>query len=118
HVGCCEAGSPLIRPCHPRPRPPSRWWSRRRRRRVSCSEGGFAYSEGGSAPLPTVVARLTARSSLPPPQTKNRIARAKPALDAPDHVREPALHDRRPSRLATSRTSLAAVPAARPSCGT
>src|SRR5262249_29627946 len=26
------------------------------------------YSEGGGAPLPTVVARLAARSSLPPPE--------------------------------------------------
>ena len=38
------------------------------------SEGGFA----GFAPLPTVVARLTAHSSLPPPRAS--IARAKPAL--------------------------------------
>src|SRR5947207_3109768 len=42
--------------------------------------GGFAPSAGGFAPLPTVVARLAARSSVPPP----RIARAKPALEAAD----------------------------------
>ena len=35
-------------------------------------------SEGGFAPLPTVVARLAARSSVPP--RSSRIARAKPAL--------------------------------------
>jgi len=35
---------------------------------MRASEGGFAGSEGGFAPLPTVVARLTARSSLPPPR--------------------------------------------------
>src|SRR5260370_29428228 len=34
----------------------------------SCSEGGFATSEGDFVPLPTVVARLRARSSLPPPR--------------------------------------------------
>ena len=43
-------------------------------------------SEGGFAPLPTVVARLTARSSLPPPKTRNRIARAKPAVGAAMHA--------------------------------
>jgi hypothetical protein len=36
--------------------------------------------EGGFAPLPAVVARLTACSFLPPP--RKRIARAKPALGA------------------------------------
>jgi hypothetical protein len=37
-------------------------------------------SEGGFAPLPTGVARLAARSFLPPP--KRRIAPAKPALES------------------------------------
>src|SRR6058998_4013971 len=37
----------------------------------------WQLSEGGCAPLPTVVARLTAHSSVPPP----RIAPAKPALE-------------------------------------
>ena len=44
-------------------------------------------SEGGFAPLPTVVARLAARSSLPPPQTNGRMAPAKPALEAIYHRR-------------------------------
>ena len=42
-------------------------------------------SEGGCAPLPTVVTRLTARSSLPPPEI--RIAPAKPALERGQRVR-------------------------------
>ena len=37
----------------------------------------------GKTVLPTVVARLTARSSLPPPEINNRTARAEPALGAP-----------------------------------
>src|SRR5205814_9052928 len=78
------------------------------------SAGASAHSAGGCAPLPTVVARLAARSSVPPP----RIARAKPALEAADQVREGGLHDRRPIFFAMWRTSLAAVPAARPSWGT
>jgi hypothetical protein len=38
------------------------------------------HSEGGFAPLPTVVTRLSARSSLPPPE--DSIAPAKPALES------------------------------------
>jgi hypothetical protein len=33
------------------------------------SEGDFVGSEGDFVPLPTVVTRLAARSSLPPPRT-------------------------------------------------
>src|SRR5205823_8089072 len=44
---------------------------------LASEPGHKCPSEGGYAPLPTVVARLTARSSVPPP----RIARAKPALE-------------------------------------
>jgi hypothetical protein len=36
---------------------------------MSSSEGGFADSEGSFAPLPTLVACLTVRFSLPPPRT-------------------------------------------------
>src|SRR5262249_50665281 len=49
----------------------------------------YINSEGGFAPLPTVVARLAPCSSLPPP----RIAPAKPALGANDFD-QPALGDR------------------------
>src|SRR5438477_13109955 len=42
----------------------------------------YIHSEGDFVPLPTVVARLSACSALPPPE--DRIARAKPALG---HVR-------------------------------
>ena len=44
------------------------------------SEGAARHSEGGCAPLPTLVARLTACSALPPPRPGSRIAPAEPAL--------------------------------------
>src|SRR2546428_2244713 len=79
---------------------------------------GALHTRRGALPLPTVVARLTARSSLPPPETENRIARAKPALGACHRLRQLVPHRGRPIFVATCRTILAAVPAARPSCGT
>src|ERR671937_584580 len=48
-------------------------------------------SEGGFAPLPTVVARLTAHSSVPPP----RIAPAKPALERRSVTASPLCGDGR-----------------------
>ena len=52
-----------------------------RARRATTTRGCTkTNSEGGFAPLPTVVACLSARSSLPPPRPDCRIAPAKPAL--------------------------------------
>src|SRR5205814_7799022 len=99
--GCCRTRRSVARRCS-RAR---RWASRaagsscrcrdRRTRAASrsksccCRSSGTSSgsyhgdSEGGFAPLPTVVTRLTAHSSLPPPAT--RIAPAKPALERSLH---------------------------------
>jgi hypothetical protein len=41
------------------------------------AEGSLAHSEGDFVPLPTVVARLTARSFLPPPNSQDGAGEAR-----------------------------------------